>query len=45
MVGYDSGGSLGEEWEAGEERARGESSKNVRSGRNREIGSLHDLIT
>ena len=36
MVGYDRGGSLGEEWEAREERARGESSKKVRSGRNRE---------
>ena len=36
MVGYDRGGSLGEEWEVGEERARGESSKKVRSGRNRE---------
>ena len=36
MVGYDGGGSLGEEWEALEERAKGESSKKVRSGRNRE---------
>ena len=36
MVGYDRGGSLGKQWEAEQERARGEGSKKVRNGRNRE---------